>query len=65
MGTTLFWSYLVVMVLLHHTVFFTLEALSWGYILRTVGRILLSSFATLLLVWLTMRLFTAKISARA
>ena len=65
MGTTLFWSYLVVMVLLHHTVFFSLEALSWGFFLRTVGRILLSSFATLLLVWLTMRLFTAKISARA
>lgn len=65
MGTSLFWSYLVVMVLLHHTVFFTLEALSWGHLLRTVARILTSSAATILLVWLTERLFTAKISARA
>lgn len=65
MGSTLFWSYLVVMVVLHHTVFFTLEALSWGHILRTLLRIVLSSGATILLVWLTGRLFTAKISARA
>lgn len=65
MGVSLFWSYIVVMILLHHTVFFTLEALSWGHFMRTVLRILLSSGATLLLVWLTERLFTAKISARA
>lgn len=65
MGQSLFWSYLVVMVLLHHTVFFSLEALSWGHLLRTVIRILVSSAATILLVWLTERLFTAKIAVRA
>ncbi len=65
LGISLFWSYIVVMVLIHHTVFFTLEALSWGHLLRTVLRIVVSSCATLLLVWLTERLFTAKISARA
>lgn len=65
MGANLFWSYLVVMVLLHHTVFFTLEALSWGHLWRTILRILLSSGTTLLLVWLTARLFTAKISTRS
>lgn len=65
MGSTLFWSYLVVMVVLHNTLFFTLEALSWGHVLRTVVRIVVSSGATILLVWLTERLFTAKISARA
>lgn len=65
MGQSLFWSYLVVMVLLHHTVFFSLEALSWGHLLRTVTRILVSSAATILLVWLTERLFTAKIAVRA
>lgn len=65
MGQSLFWSYLAVMVLLHHTVFFSLEALSWGHLLRTVIRILVSSAATILLVWLTERLFTAKIAVRA
>lgn len=65
MGQSLFWSYLVVMVLLHHTVFFSLEALSWGHLLRTVIRILVSSAASILLVWLTERLFTAKIAVRA
>ncbi len=63
MGRQLFWSYVVLVVVLHHTLFFSLEALSWHYAWRTLLRIVLSSGGTILVVALTERLFTAKISS--
>lgn len=64
MGQNLYWSYLLVMIFIHHTLFFMLEALSWEHIGRTLLRILCSTSTTLLLVWLTGRLFTNKYSTR-
>ena len=63
MGKQLFWSYVVVMILLHHTLFFSLEALSWYHLPRTLLRILLSSAGTLLIIGFTERLFTLKLSS--
>lgn len=64
MGVNLFWSYLVAMILIHHTLFFVMEALSWGHVGRTLLRILCSGATTTLLAWLTARLFTNKYSTR-
>lgn len=64
MGTNLFWSYLVAMVFLHHILFFTLEGLSWDHFGRTLLRILCSGATTVILVWLTARLFTNKYATR-
>lgn len=64
MGKQLFWSYVVLVVVLHHTLFFSLEALSWDHAWRTVLRILLSSAGTVLVVGITERLFSTKIATR-
>lgn len=61
MGARLYWSYLVVMVLLHHLLFFTLEALSWELLPRTLLRILLSGAVTVAVIGLAERLLTAKL----
>lgn len=65
MGKALFWSYVVVMILLHHTLFFTLEALSWHHLLRTLLRIVLSSAGTLGFISIATRLFTAKVTSNS
>lgn len=64
MGQQLFWSYVVLVVVLHHALFFSLEALSWQHAWRTLLRILLSSAGTILVVAVTERLFTTKIATR-
>ncbi len=64
MGKQLFWSYVVVAVLLHHTLFFALEALSWHHLWRTILRIALSGCGTIVVVALTENLFTSKIANR-
>lgn len=61
MGARLFWSYVVAMVALHHLLFFTLEALSWEMLPRTLLRILLSGAVTVAAVGLAERLLTAKL----
>lgn len=57
-------KYLVAMVLLHHALFFLLEALSWAHVLHTLVRILVSSAVSVGFIWLIMRIFTAKLPAR-
>ena len=63
MGKPLFWSYVVVMILIHHSLFFTLEALSWHHLLRTILRILLSGAGTLGFIGFTERIFTARLAS--
>ncbi|MBR5849981.1 MAG: rod shape-determining protein MreD [Alistipes sp.] len=65
MGVLLFWSYAIAMVLLHHTIFFVMESLSWAHFGRTLLRILLSSAGTLCALYLTEQLFTPKLSKHA
>ena len=63
MGKPLFWSYVVVMILIHHSLFFTLEALSWHHLLRTILRILLSGAGTICFIGFTERIFTARLAS--
>ena len=63
MGAHKFVEYIVLAVIVHHTVFFLLEALSYNYLIHTILRIVLSSSVTILFVWLIARVFTAN-SAR-
>ncbi len=51
-------QYLIVMVLLHHAIFFAFESLSAAYILYSVIRFAFSSLLSLIFVWLIARLFT-------
>ena len=64
LGTRVFVEYLVALVVIHHVVFFSLEALSWSHALHTLLRIVLSSAASLGFVWLIARIFTAKLPVR-
>lgn len=64
LGHHIFLNYLVILVVVHHAVFFSLEALSWSHILRTAVRIIASSSVTVAAVWLVDRIFTAKFVAR-
>ena len=64
LGHHVFLNYLVILVLVHHTVFFTMEALSWSHVLRSVVRIIASGSVTVAAVWLLARIFTAKFVAR-
>ncbi len=50
--------YLVVMVILHHALFFAFESLSIANVLYSLVRFLVSGVATTLFVWLIARLFT-------
>lgn len=63
-GFRVFLNYLVVLVLLHHFVFFSLEALSWTHFLHTLARILVSSAVSVAAIWLITRLFTTKLPVR-
>lgn len=60
MGARVYWSYLALLVGLHHLLFFGLEALSWELLPRTVLRIVASGAVTLLVVGLSERMLTAK-----
>ena len=64
LGERVFINYVVVLTLLHHAVFFLLEALSWDHVLHTVVRIVVSSVVTVAFVWIAARIFTAQFSAR-
>lgn len=64
MGKNLYWSYVSAMVILHHTLFFLLEALTWGHLVELALRLVLSSAATIILVRLVGKLFTAKYTTR-
>ena len=64
LGRRVFFDYLIVLILLHHAVFFALESLSWTHALRTVLRIAASSAVTLFFAWTISRIFTSKLIAR-
>ena len=59
-----FLRYLAVFVLLHHFVFFALEALSWARFGQTLLRVAVSGTAAVALTWLAARLFTSKLTVR-
>ncbi len=64
MGNRTFVHYLLLLTLLHHAVFFLLEALSWSRLPLTVLRILLSTALSTLLVWIIARIFNTKLPSR-
>lgn len=64
MGSRKFVQYLIAAVLLHHTIFFVLEALSWSRLPFTALRIGVSSACSVLFVFLIARVFTAKFPVR-
>ena len=50
--------------LIHHAVFFSLEALSWTHVLHTLLRIVVSSAVSVGFIWIIARIFTAKLPVR-
>lgn len=64
LGRRAFVEYLVVLVFIHHAVFFALEALSWSHLLHTLLRVALSSAVSVVFIWLIARIFTAKFAVR-
>ena len=65
LGRGVFLDYLVILILLHHTVFSALESLSWVHALRTALRIVTSSAVTVFFTWAFARIFTSKLLARS
>ncbi|WP_418991534.1 rod shape-determining protein MreD [Alistipes sp.] len=64
LGRRTFLIYLVVLIVLHHAVFFLLEALSWAHLTHTLLRIAASSAVSTAFVWIIARIFTAKLPVR-
>lgn len=64
LGSRKFFGYLLTLTLIHHTIFFLLEALSWRLLGHTVLRIVISSAVTVAFGWIITRIFTAKLPAR-
>lgn len=64
MGNRIFIRYLLLLTLIHHTVFFLLEALSWERLPFTVLRILLSTALSGLFIWIIARIFNSKLPSR-
>ncbi|MEG2365651.1 MAG: rod shape-determining protein MreD [Alistipes sp.] len=63
-GAGSFLQYLMIVVLLHHLVFFALEALSWSHLLTTLLRLVMSGAVTIACTWIASKLTTSKLSAR-
>lgn len=64
LGLRVFLNYLILMTLLHHVVFFSLEALSWSHAMHTLLRIVLSTVVSVAFIWIIARIFTAKFPTR-
>ena len=64
LGNRVFLNYLIVLVLVHHAVFFSLEALSWAHIVRTIVRTVASGAVSVAFIWAIARIFTAKLPVR-
>lgn len=64
LGLRVFLNYLVVLVLVHHLVFFALESLSWAHAVRTLVRTVVSSAVSVAFIWIIARIFTAKLPVR-
>jgi len=56
-GFSWFFSYTVILVIIHHTIFFILEVFSFYEIRQIIFRILISSIATIFLIFMTQLLF--------
>ncbi|HQF01027.1 MAG TPA: rod shape-determining protein MreD [Bacteroidales bacterium] len=56
-GFSWFFSYTVILVIIHHTIFFILEVFSFYEIRQIIFRILISSIATIFLIFITQLLF--------
>ena len=63
-GNKRFIRYAFTLIVLHHLVFFFLEALTWHYFFITLLRVLCSSVLTMLLVYFTQRLFSVNRQSR-
>lgn len=64
LGPWRFVNYLLLCVLLHHAIFFSLETLSLAHAGRLVLRIVVSGGVSTVFVWLIARIFTAKFPVR-
>lgn len=64
LGQRKFIAYLVVLTLVHHTVFFALETLSLAHMLHMLLRIVVSTAVSAAFIWIIARIFTAKIPVR-
>lgn len=64
LGTRKFFLFLLTLTIIHHSIFFLLEALSWSLMPHTILRIVISSAISVAFGWIIARIFTAKISAR-
>lgn len=64
LGNRVFLNYIIVLVLIHHAVFFSLEALSWAHIVRTLVRTVASGAVSVAFIWAIARIFTAKLPVR-
>lgn len=64
LGRRVFLEYLAAIVLIHHAVFFALEALSWTHAPHTLLRVAMSNVVSVLFIWFIARIFTAKRSVR-
>ena len=64
LGNRVFLNYLIVLVLVHHAVFFSLEALSWAHIVRTIVRTVASGAVSVAFIWVIARIFPAKLPVR-
>ena len=64
LGNRVFLNYLIVLVLVHHAVFFSLEALSWAHIVRTIVRTVASGAVSVAFIWVIARIFIAKLPVR-
>ena len=64
LGNRVFLNYLIVLVLVHHAVFFSLEALSWAHIVRTIVRTVASGAVSVAVIWVIARIFTAQLPVR-
>lgn len=63
-GKWTFLNYLVVLVLLHHTLFFVFESLSWARMGYTLLRIVVSSAVSVGFVWIIASVFNSKFPTR-
>lgn len=64
LGNRVFLNYLIVLVLVHHAVFFSLEALSWAHIVRTIVRTVASGAVSVAFIWVIARIFTRIFTAK-
>lgn len=63
-GGKMFLTYLAMMIVLHHAVFFSLEALSSARVFHTVARTVISSAVSIVFVWLLAEILSSRQSEK-